>query len=155
LVVDCLSKSVNAKFANTDERELESVIVISLHFQTDFSYSLKILVIFSFFSSVRFSLSKRHFFIIHSNHHVIQISLHTKSIILHQNHLFSIGLLISSNKSIPTNLVTEFSAFAQFNKPLAALCSHADAPKKFSGLFSIFVINAVVFGLLTTCIFQI
>jgi hypothetical protein len=70
--------------------------------------------------------------------------------ILYQKPLFSNGLLISDNKSIPIIFVTELSALAQSNNPLAAFCNHADAPKNLSGLFKIFVINAVVFGLLTT-----
>jgi hypothetical protein len=69
--------------------------------------------------------------------------------------LCSGALLNSSNKSIPNIFVTELTEFTQSSKPLATFWSQDVAHKNFSGLFIILVINAVVFGLFTTLIFQI
>jgi hypothetical protein len=110
---------------------------------------------FSFLSSVRFILSKRHFFTIHSNPHVIQINLQTKSIILYRKLLFSGVFVISHKISTQNVFVTEFKELTQFKKAFAVFCNHCVFSKNCSGLSNIFTIKDVVLGLLTTWIFQI
>jgi hypothetical protein len=118
-VVESLSKSVRVNSAKAVVQELASVTDKSFHSHAFFWYSVIICVIFSFFSSVSFSLSKRHFFTTHSSHHVIHINLQIKSIILYKKLLFSGALVISHKISTQNIFVAEFNESIQSNKPFA------------------------------------
>ena len=146
---------VTANFSNAVLQVFSSVIVSFSFSHAHSLYHSKIWLIFSFFASVRFILSIRHLFTIHSNHHVIHINLHTKSIILYKKLLFSGAFVISHKISTQNIFVTEFNEFTDSNNQFAVSCNHWVFCKNCSGLSSIQAISAVVLGLFTTFIFQI